>query len=387
MLRHMAAKFAADGHEVMVFSTQPSYNTTGIIPLQPYREKMDGFSVKRVWLVQESRRNFLARAFNAFLFSLRVACQIALHRYDVIMAATAPPVVIAGIAARMASLRRAKFIYHCQDIHPESGVIGGMLTNRLVISGLRKVDIGTCALASTIVVLSEDMAYALRERGLVDTNKLRIINNFMLDVEVGASDLEPPNSEVERPDLRIIFAGNIGRFQGLESVIDAMHLLGVEERVELLFVGDGVLKGALQNRAGLLLNRSIRFLEHRPQAAVERLIADSDVGLIALQPGLYRYAYPSKTATYMKLGRPLLVCMEKTSELSRMVESEDLGVVCEPGDPAAIANAIRRLRSLKEGHARGRARIAELGRKVFARDQVLQKWSRLISDLTTGTAR
>ena len=384
MLRHMAGKLAADGHEVTVLSTQPSYNPAYPPPRQPYRESMDGFDVRRVWLFRENHRNLLARGLNAVLFSLRVACQVAIRRYDVIMAATAPPVLIAGVAARLASVKRARFIYHCQDIHPESGVLGGMLTNRFVIGALRKLDIGTCALASRIVVLSGDMADTLRERGLTDTAKLRVINNFMLDADLSSPGQDMPISGAEQPKLRIIFAGNIGRFQGLESIIDAMHLLQDEERVELLLVGGGVAKASLQIRAGDLLKRSVRFLEHKSQSAVERLIADSDVGLIALQAGVYRYAYPSKTATYMKLGCPLLVCMDKASELSEMVEREGLGEVCEPGDPVAIAAAIHKLRERKADLARRRARIIELGREMFGRDQALDKWSRLVKELAAA---
>jgi glycosyltransferase involved in cell wall biosynthesis len=228
------------------------------------------------------------------------------------------------------------------------------------------------------------MADTLRERGLTDTAKLRVINNFMLDADLSSPGQDMPISGAEQPKLCIIFAGNIGRFQGLESIIDAMHLLQDEERVELLLVGGGVAKASLQIRAGDLLNRSVRFLEHKSQSAVERLIADSDVGLIALQAGVYRYAYPSKTATYMKLGCPLLVCMDKASELSEMVEREGLGEVCEPGDPVAIAAAIHKLRERKADLARRRARIIELGREMFGRDQALDKWSRLVKELAAA---
>jgi glycosyltransferase involved in cell wall biosynthesis len=381
MLRSMAARFASDGHDVTLLSTQPSYNPAAQVPRQPWREQIDGFKVRRIWLIRENRSRTLSRVINAILFSLRVSGHILFNRYDVVMSATAPPVVVAAIGSRTARLRRTRFIYHCQDIHPESGQIAGLIRNALLVKLLRWLDVGTCNLADLVVALSEDMAETLRERGLRDVSKIRVINNFMVG-EAPTKDAVPASLARDTARFRIIFAGNIGHFQGLEVIVDAMHRLEDKDEIELLLVGDGAAKQSLIERAGRLNGDRIVFIPYQPQSAVERLIAASDIGLITLRKGVYRVAYPSKTATYMKIGCPLLVCMEKASELARLTTREGIGVVVlRPDLPESVVEAIREARTMRETLANRRPRIIDLGNSLFGRGQVLDKWSQLIAEL------
>jgi len=385
MLRIMAGRLASDGHDVTLLSTQPSYNPAAQVPRQPWREEMDGFSVRRVWLFHEKRSNLLSRIVNSIFFSLRVATQIVFNRYDVVMAATAPPVIVATVASRTARLKHAKFIYHCQDIHPESSQIAGLIRNPLLAGFLRWLDRRTCNLADRVVVLSGDMAASLRERGLYDPSKLRIINNFMFGGQATADTASSESAPHDTAHFRIIFAGNIGRFQGLETFVDAMHRLDDEEGVELLLVGDGAAKESLMARAGVLNGTRIVFIPYQPQASVEKLIAASDIGLITLQKGVYRVAYPSKIATYLKVGCPLLVCMEANSELAELTAREGIGVVVsQPDVPDSVADAIRNARAMRSRLAGQRPRIIELGNDLFGREQALNKWSRLVSELDFG---
>jgi colanic acid biosynthesis glycosyl transferase WcaI len=379
MLRFMAGRLARDGHAVTVLSTQPSYSESVDLPVQARDEELDGFAVRRVRLLAGDRTRPLRRVFNSVLFSLRVAAEIVFKRYDIVMAATAPPVVVAAIASRAARFKGAGFIYHCQDIHPESGRLGGLIRNGALFRFMLWLDRGTCEIAVRIVVLSTDMAGFLKTRGLRDHAKLRVINNFMLGDEALPNPSGSSANATERRRFRIIFAGNMGRFQGLEPVIDAMHRLGPEIDVELVFVGEGVVKPSLMQRAGALNGDRIVFVPYQPQARVDELIAASDLGLIALQKGVYKVAYPSKTAAYLKLGCPLLVCMEPDSELAQFTQREGIGVVVNmPDSPESIAESIRQAYAKRNEFAARRDRIIELGLMTFGREQALEKWSKLM---------
>ena len=49
--------------------------------------------------------------------------------------------------------------------------------------------------------------------------------------------------------FRIIFAGNLGRFQGLEDIVGATSLLGPLANFELVFLGEGKALSSLQSLA------------------------------------------------------------------------------------------------------------------------------------------
>lgn len=389
MLRYMARRLAEDGHAVTVLGTQPSYGASGHIPEQPSSEKMDGFLVRRIRLLAGERSSPFRRVLNALLFSLRIAAEILFNRYDIVMAATAPPVVAAAVASRMARLRRSKFIYHCQDIHPESGGVAGLIKNKFLYRLMLVLDEKTCNIANRVVVLSDDMADSLIVRGLNDKTKIRVINNFMLGEETGAMSSSPvSNDGISARPFRMIFAGNMGRFQGLETVIDAISRLETNYEVQLLFVGEGVAKPSLVERAGALNGNRVLFMPYQSQEKVEKLISESDIGLIALQKDVYKVAYPSKTATYMKLGCPLLICMEPDSELAQFTVHEDIGVVTmQPDSPESIALAIREAYRRRSELADKHDRIIELGNVKFGRHQVLDKWSELMRELGRQDSR
>ena len=156
-------------------------------------------------------------------------------------------------------------------------------------------------------------------------------------------------------------------------------------RSKLLLVGEGAAKESLIARAGILNGTRIVFIPYQPQASVEKLIAASDFGLVTLQKGVYRVAYPSKIATYLQFGCPLLVCMESNSELAELTTREEIGVVVSRPDLTdSIVDAIRSARAMRNRLMGKRNGIRAIGNDLFGREQALNKWSRLVSELDSG---
>ncbi len=72
------------------------------------------------------------------------------------------------------------------------------------------------------------------------------------------------------------------------------------------------------------------------------LLAVSDLGLVSLAPGVIRFAYPSKMATYLGAGVPVLVGVEPDSAMARIVVDSGAGAVLPTQDcGAARARAPR----------------------------------------------
>ena len=69
---------------------------------------------------------------------------------------------------------------------------------------------------------------------------------------------------------------------------------------------------------------------HRGKARA--LMRQADLGVVSLAPDVVRYAFPSKTQTYLAESLPLLVLCELDSELAEVTQSAGLGAVVAPGD-------------------------------------------------------
>jgi glycosyltransferase involved in cell wall biosynthesis len=386
MLRTIASRWVADGHQVDVISSQPSYKPNAGITRQPEMEILDGIHVRRLDLPPEHGRP-LTRLLNIIRFSLAIMRHTSMSGpYDVIMASTAPPVILAAAACLAARRTGARFIYHCMDIHPEIGCISGEFRHPLVFSLLRRMDALTCKSADSVIVLSADMAQSIRQRpGGSDTN-IRIINNFMLP-SFSLNDNPTIPHEFRKPDggFRILFAGNIGRFQGLESVVDAMHKLNARSDLELVFLGEGKVVETLKHRAGSLLNNRIKFFPHQPVDIARIIIQSADLCLVTLIPGIFRFAFPSKTMTYIGEGRPLIVSVEPNSELTNFVRSEKIGIAIDPNNSDALASAIIDLIDDPTHLQKMSQRAMQVGRKYFGQTVILNHWSALMKQMASQT--
>ncbi|MBK1699825.1 hypothetical protein CKO41_12670 [Thiococcus pfennigii] len=382
MLRAIVARWGADGHRVHVLSTQPSYKIGAGLACQPDEELLDGALVRRIDLPSEHGRP-LTRLLNVARFAWAIVRQARrTGPYDVIMASTMPP-VLTGAAARLAArLTGASFIYHCMDIHPEIGRLSGEFRHPFLFRVLQRIDAATCNGAARVIVLSRDMAGALNNRPSRRGVDVRVINNFNLPSFSDVGDVDPPG-EMAKPAgcFRLLFAGNIGRFQGLESLVDAMHRLTGRPEIELAFLGEGRALEGIKSRAGGLLGRQIKFFPHQSVEIARAVIRTADACVVTLVPEIIRYAYPSKTMTYLGEGRPLLVCVEAESELAEFVKREGVGLTVEPNDISALADAIVSLADDSRRLSDMAGRATQVGNEYFAQEHVLSIWSRLLEEI------
>ena len=380
MLRSIVDRWTDEGNQVEVLSTQPSYKPGAGIPIQQKRERLGASTVRRIALPGD-RAGGPIKLLNVMLFPLLVFFRILLgQQRDVVMCSTAPPVTLGVAVSWAARMRGANFIYHCMDIHPEIGALSGEFSNPLVFRILRMLDRGTCRRAKAIVVLSEDMKSVLLARDNSIEPSIHILNNFQLP-EYGPSErLSIPPPERRPGFVRVVFTGNLGRFQGLETVLEAVQRDGAG--VELVLMGEGAAKPHLEKLAvDIGRDRHVVFLPHGSPTEALALMRSADYGLVSLTPGIINYAYPSKTMTYLAAGLPLLVVVEQSSELARTVTTERIGYTATPGDSAELGRVLRLIVLERGSKEAMRSRAMQVGERHFGQSHLLNRWTELL-DLT-----
>ncbi len=371
LLRAIGEDVSSADRVVHIYCSKPSYRK-GTVELKPKREILGSLNVYRCWVFQEEGASAIVRAVNVFLYTFGLFFRIMVLRPNVVTASTFPPVFAAYIASLGAKIVGAKFIYHMQDIHPEvSEISGGLLSKKPIVSIFRWFDNQTLKRASGIVVLSEDMRSTLRERELGDL-PIHVINNFPLDD--GAQLGDPPIRYAKSSGKkRIIFAGNLGRFQNLQ-VLAAGVVMWIESRpdYELLFLGDGKAAAGLRDTWGH--HPQVTFAPFLPLEQAKPLIAQADVGLVSLSRGVYKVAYPSKVSTYISLGVPILALVERESAMAR--DLTDIGVAVIPliASSLGIAAALDELVELNKT----RGEIIASHEMNFGREVSAEKWRAIL---------
>lgn len=379
MLRAIGDALAEAKHEVHVLSSMPSYRSETRLSQTPRSETLGALKVQRIRVFGDEKRNPLRRLANVVLYCWALFVTVLRLRPDVVTASTFPPVVAAWSASLAARIVGAKFIYHMQDIHPEVSIYsGGRLGRGLPMRLLRWLDNQTLRRSAAIVVLSLDMAETLTARGLGEL-PVHVINNFSLDLFETSE--EPPADLRKRPGRRrMIFAGNLGHFQNLPQLAEGVsRLFDHFPELELFFLGDGTALPELKRQWGN--HPQVGFGPFLPFSQAKALIKDADVGLVSLEKDLYRVAYPSKIASYLTLGLPILALIEKHSDIAQQIENGKLGAVVAEPDPYLIELALSEILRNKIDCS---AKIAEWVSREVASDSLSPKWVSLFAGLVSS---
>lgn len=395
LLRAVVGEWHRHGHDLEVLSSQPSYKPGAGNGRRPRREVVDGVRVRRLALRPDSAST-TRRLFNTLVFPLLVAARVlAGRRTDLVMCSTMPPVLLGAAVSWAARVRGALFVYHCMDLHPEIGALSGEFARPLVRRLLLRIETATCRRAWRVVVLSEDMRRSVLERDPRLDARIVVLNNFELpaypDEPDEPGEPEVPDSPLPRdPDrVRVVFTGNLGRFQNLETITRAV--LGDDPALaplELVLMGSGAARAQLaQLVAAAPVERRSRvvLLPHGSPAQARALLRTADYGLVSLAPQVIRYAYPSKTATYLSEGLPLLVAVEPDSELAAMVASSGAGR-CLTMD-ATLGTALAALAEAGPVDASARRAAHEVWSREFSAAVLLPRWVELAEQAAGGGAR
>ena len=112
------------------------------------------------------------------------------------------------------------------------------------------------------------------------------------------------------------YAGNIGRVQGLDKVIN-----NLPENVELHLYGTGAMEETLRK-----MNHP-RVFFHGPyfRSQQNEVLAACHIAIVTLQEGMYGLGVPSKTYNILASGRPVLYFGPKNSEIDLLVRENGIG--------------------------------------------------------------
>ena len=352
-----ARALQAAGHEVTVVTGFPNYPGGKLYPgyrLRPLmRETIDGVRVVRLPLYPSHDSSWLRRSLNYLSFFLSALAYGLFRRQRFDLAYVYHPPITVGLAAGLAGLvRPLPLVLDIQDLWPDTMPATGMIK---AAGAMRLLDL-MCRVvyrrASVIVVQSEGMRRALIDRG-VPGAKITTVRNW--------AGVEPASEPAARPmpsgGFDVVYGGNLGRAQALETVIDAAAIIERgRQDIRVHLYGAGVDAASLQARAAQLGVTAVRFHPRIPPAEIRPIFAQADALLLHLADDpLFAITIPSKTQVYLAMGRPIVAGI--AGEAAELLQQSGAALIAPPGNPQALAQAICALADmpLQQREAMGQA--------------------------------
>ena len=346
--------FANQGWDIHLFTPTP---TRGVTAEQrkhytkrriekKYEERL---TVHRMHLFRE-RIGFFSRAIRYILFSIECFWKTVTVPADCVFTGSGPPSqgVIVGLAKKIS--RNKKVIYNLQDIFPDSLITSGIATEKSTAIKIgRLMERFTYRNADAIITISDDMKENVVRKG-VDPQKVTVIRNW-IDIRK-IKPIDKMNNrlfdelKLERNRFYVVYAGNLGKVQGIEVIIIAAELLRDQHDIQFVIFGNGSEEDNIKRKATDFPNISVFPLQ--PQERVSEVYSMGDVSIIPCKPGTGGSGMPSKTWTIMATGTPIIASFDLGGEMEKTIREAGCGCCIHAGNAEDLATAIMELKEKPE---------------------------------------
>ena len=302
----IAESFVKQGHDVTVLTGRPNYGYQRI--LNEYKhvkyEEINGVKVHRVSVKPRkfSRisiiKNYLSFNINGKRFARHFK-----EEFDVVLSISLSPVISISPALVFAKKHNIPCVLYCEDLWPESTLVTravrkGSLTYKILFKWSKAI----YSKCDRIVISSPSFKEYFEKELNIKDKVFNVVNQPILNSTKNNEPIVYQNKH------NLVYAGNIGKLQLTDLLVDAMkyvetqdvilHLMGMGS--ELNLIKEKITKENLQDK--------VIYEGAYPIEKAEAYYVNADALIVSLKDeGYVGKTIPNKAIQYMKYGRPLLV--------------------------------------------------------------------------------
>ena len=334
-------------------------------------------TVKHITTGQYDKNRLLQRFAKYVVISLKFAAYAAFNvkKDDIVFAVTNPAFLVLFLAV-LKKLKAFRYTLLVYDVFPENLVPAGLTRrNSLAYRAVIKCFDWAYRNADELIVIGRDMEEIVCSK-VNNANRITRIPNWA-DVESIRPEPRAENELICAYGLQnktvFLFAGNLGRVQGIENLLRAIALAR-SESASYLFVGDGALCPEIGRFIRENPHKSVMHLGRFPLSSQKTFLNACDVAFVTLDDAMYGLGVPSKSYFAMAAGKPLLLVADAKSEIGRVIFEEDIGWVVPPNRPVELAAKIDEICALDILAERGR-RARKVAERRFSEQVVLSQYA------------
>jgi len=350
LLNDLVKTLLEKGHKVIVLTGQPNYPDGHIFKdysnFSRFNDKYLGAQVLRVPVYPRGKGRAWELALNYLSFI--VSClifgvpRVLFKKFDVIFSWGTSPILQSIPALIIKLFKRKKTYLWVQDLWPETLTSLNMIRSQFLISIVGFVVKFIYVFTDYILVQSPGFKKSVIKYGGKESKIHWLPNWSMAPSEVKKETF--PRPKFDKSYFNILFAGNLGKAQSLQTILDTASMLLEQTHIKIHLLGEGSEKSWAQKVCQEKNINNISFLqgcstEEVPyyfsncQALLVTLIDDEHISLVI----------PSKIQTYLAAGRPILAAVN--GEAYKVLLDSGASLASPAEEPAQLAKNIKELAS------------------------------------------
>ncbi len=367
LLNDLVKELSSRGHEVTIVTGQPNYPKGNLFPgysnFSRWTDSYEGCKVIRVPVIPRFKGrayqlflNYISFIFSCIVFGLP---RVLFKKTDVIFAWGTSPILQSIPAILLKIVKRKKLYLWVQDLWPETLTAVNMIHSKTILNCVALVVKFTYRWTDYILIQSPGFKHSVLKHG-GDESKIHWVPNWsMAPTEVNKTNL--PRPIFDKNLFNILFAGNIGKAQSIQTIIDAASILVDNQKIMIHLLGDGSEKKWAQT---FVINKkinNINFLDPCPTSEVPYYVQNCQALLVTLiDDKNISNVIPSKIQTYLASGRPIIAALN--GEPYKLLLNSGAALVGPAEDPVQLSKNIKILASYTDKQCKD---MSEKGKQYY----------------------
>lgn len=350
IINDLVRTLKAQGNEIHVLTGKPNYPDgqifsgysqsgcltemfDGSVPVYrvPLRPRKHGGAVNLVL-------NYLSFVVSGLFYFPRFVKN---QRYDVIFVFAPSPITQAIPAIFLNWRLKSHLAIWVQDLWPDSLEATGFVRNKWALKLVGYLVRYIYSRTDTLLIQSRSFFSPIAK--LSDPEKIEYYPNSMLqNKDMVAFDLPSDLLQILESNFCIVFAGNLGSAQSLETIVTAAEILKAKVNIKFVLVGSGSMQTWLKTQKQILGLSNVEIVGRFPMQAMPTIYQHASALLVTLKDeAIFSKTIPSKIQAYLASGRPIIAALN--GEGARVVEEAKAGLSCKAEDAHGLAECVNNI--------------------------------------------
>ncbi|ELC8451270.1 glycosyltransferase family 4 protein [Clostridium perfringens] len=369
------------GHDVEVLTGLPNYPEGKIYKGYSWFKKgvkeYNGIKIMRVPMIPRGKNSSMMLALNYVSFMVNAslkALTLIGKKYDRVFVFQVSPITSAVPAIILSKLKKIPSYIYIQDLWPETFYSIINIKNKKIRSKMKNICNKIYNSFDKLLIASKGYEDILLKEGF-KKEKFEYFPQWAEDFYS-----ESLKKVSENRIFTVTFAGNIGKAQSVDTIIEAANLAKENKNIKWQIIGDG---SEFKNIKYLVkkysLENTVDLLGRKPAKDMPKYFSSSDGLIVTLKnEEILKVTLPAKVQSYMAAGKPIIAAI--SGEGSRTIKESKSGLVGEAEDYKALYENVIKLYDMNENE---RIRIGNNGKEFFkenfTRDKLLNQLEVIMS--------
>lgn len=254
-----------------------------------------------------------------------------IRRPDIIFTSS-PPAMLSLAACFLARIKRSKLIYDVRDIWPDIAVeMDSFAEDSMSYRFFDRIRKSLNKHADIITTVTPRKVTHIQDR-LAENQKAKV--HFVSNgLDLQFTQLSEDPTVIERFNLaekiNVVFVGNLGLAQGLESFL-ALAATHREDNIQFLLFGTGLEEENLKALAKSEGLQNVIFAGTIPYHQVYTVFSRAHIAYVPLKDKALVDSVPTKMYEALALGCPVLLLANNLGDAANILEETGFGVCVDP---------------------------------------------------------